>query len=94
MPDLQKLYTAYNDKVAFLFIARDKQNRVAAFITKKGYDIPVYFESGLTPKLFYHTSIPATYIISKNGVIEMAKTGSHNWNSNSIRELLDTLLKV
>ncbi len=93
MPDLQKLYNVYGDKVTFLFVARDKQNRVATFLTKKGYDIPVYFEHGLTPKLFYHGSIPATYIISKNGVIEMAKTGSYNWNSNSVRELLDTLLK-
>ncbi len=93
MPDLQKLYTAYNNKVTFLFVARDKQNRVAAFLTKKGYDIPVYYERGLTPKLFYHGSIPATYIISKSGVIEMAKTGSYNWNGNSVRELLDNLLK-
>jgi len=93
MPDLQKLYSAYNDKVTFLFVARDKQNIVSAFLTKKDYDIPVYFERGLTPKLFYHASIPATYIISKKGVIEMAKTGSYNWNSNKVRELLDNLLK-
>lgn len=93
MPDLQKLYTEYNDRVTFLFVARDKRNRVANFIVKNNYNFPVYFESGLTPKQFYHTSIPATYIIGKNGIIEMAKTGSYNWNSKSVKELLDNLLK-
>jgi thiol-disulfide isomerase/thioredoxin len=93
MPDLQNLYNVYGDKVTFLFVARDKHNWVATFLTKKDYDIPVYFELGLTPKLFYHGSIPATFIISKNGVIEMAKTGSYDWNSNTVRNLLDNLLK-
>ncbi|NNJ89373.1 MAG: TlpA family protein disulfide reductase [Eudoraea sp.] len=93
LPSLQGLYNDYSDKVTFLFVARDKENRVATFLSKKDYNIPVYFERGLTPKLFYYPSIPSTYIIGKKGVIEMAKTGSYDWNSNPVRELLDNLLK-
>ncbi len=92
MPSLNDLYQAYGDKVTFLFIARDKENRVSRFLTKKGYDLPVYYENGITPKLLYNPSIPTTYIVSKTGVIEMAKNGVYDWNSQEVRELLDNLL--
>ncbi len=92
MPSLQDLHNDYQDKITFLFVARDKNNRVTNFIERKGYELPVYFESGLTPKILYHPSLPTTYIINKKGGIELAKTGASDWNSDTVRKLLDSLL--
>ncbi|MBT8182240.1 MAG: TlpA family protein disulfide reductase [Eudoraea sp.] len=93
MPDLQLLYNAYGEKVAFLFIARDKEERVSNFLVKKNYDLPVYFESGFTPKPLYSAALPTTFIIDKEGNIVVAETGSADWNAESVRNLLDGLLK-
>jgi thiol-disulfide isomerase/thioredoxin len=93
MPGLQLLYNAYGEKVTFLFIARDKKEKVSNFITKKNYNLPVYFESGFTPKTLYSAALPTTFIIDKKGNIVVAETGSADWNSESVHILLDGLLK-
>ncbi len=93
MPDLQLLHDSYGEKVTFLFIARDKKEKVSKFIMKKNYNFPVYFESGFTPKTLYSAALPTTFIIDKKGNIVVAETGSANWNDESVRILLDGLLK-
>lgn len=93
MPGLQLLYNTYGEKVTFLFIARDKKEKVSNFITKKNYNLPVYFESGFTPKTLYSPALPTTFIIDKKGNIVIAETGSADWNSESVHVLLDGLLK-
>jgi len=93
MPSLQRLYDAYGNKVTFVFVARDRADRVWPFLENKGYRIPVYLENSLTPELLFHTSIPSTYIVDKKGVIRMAKNGAYDWYSDGVQELLDTLLK-
>jgi thiol-disulfide isomerase/thioredoxin len=92
MPDLQLLYNAYGEKVTFLFIARDKEERVSNFLVKKNYDLPVYFESGFTPKSLYSGALPTTFIIGKEGNIVVAETGSADWNGVATRTILDSLL--
>ncbi|UCD60773.1 MAG: TlpA family protein disulfide reductase [Flavobacteriaceae bacterium] len=93
MPDLQLLYDAYGERVTFLFIARDKEKEVSNFLIKKNYNLPVYFESGFTPKTLYTAALPTTFIIDKEGSIVVAESGSADWNAESVHELLDGLLK-
>ena len=93
MPDLQLLFNAYGEKVTFLFIARDKEEKVSNFLRKKNYNLPVYFESGFTPKALYTAALPTTFIIDKKGSIILAESGSADWNAESVHELLDGLLK-
>ena len=93
MPDLQLLYDAYGERVAFLFIARDKKKKVSNFLIKKNYNLPVYFESGFTPKTLYTAALPTTFIIDKEGSIVVAESGSADWNAESVHDLLDDLLK-
>lgn len=92
MPSLDKLYQEYGNRVQFLFIARDQQDKVTAFLEKKGYDFPVYFESGLTPRALYYGGLPTTYIIDKSGQIAVAHSGAADWYSKDTRNLLDSLL--
>lgn len=92
MPSLRDVYDSYGDRVRFLFVARDKEKNVTRFMDKKGYDLPVYFENGITPKLFYNPSLPTTFIIDREGKVVMAKSGEYNWNGADVRKLLDSLL--
>ncbi len=93
MPDLQKLYSDYGDRVTFLFVARDQKDKVSGFLNKKGYELPVYFEGGLTPKILYNTSLPTTFILDRKGKIVMAEVGAANWNSSETRAFLDNILR-
>lgn len=92
MPGFQKLYSDYGDKVEFLFIARDQKEKVNRFLTRKEYKLPVYFESGLTPKILFNTALPTTYIIDGKGRIVMAEVGNRDWNSTDTRTFLNSLL--
>ncbi len=93
MPSFQILYDDYKDKVVFLFIAQDDENKVRKFLIKKKHDIPVYFETSRRPEEMNSNSLPTTYIINKEGQIVVNKTGAVDWNSNKVRELLDKLIK-
>ena len=92
MPEFQKLYSDYKNKVSFLFIAQDQKIKVDNFLAKKGFDLPVYYENSKTPKALESKSIPKTFIISKNGQLVIAETGVANWNGTVTRNLLDKLI--
>lgn len=93
MPSFVELYSDYKDKVAFVFVANDEKIKVEAFLQKKGYELPVYFQSTTTPQQLESSSIPVTYIIDKNGNIVVNRSWVADWNSKSTRALLDSLLQ-
>jgi|SaaInl85LU_5_DNA_1037374.scaffolds.fasta_scaffold02702_4 thiol-disulfide isomerase/thioredoxin len=92
LPSLQELYNDYNQQVSFLFVANDEVNKVTSFMTKNNYHFPNYFELSTTPPALHSSSIPATFIIDRQGKIRVFKTGATNWNSKKIREILDKLI--
>ena len=92
MPNIHKLYNDYKGKVAFLFVSNEDAKRVNAFFKRKGYDFPSYRPVGEIPEELFSKSIPATYILNKKGEMVIDKKGAANWNSSSIRSLLDSLL--
>lgn len=93
MPSFQDLYDDYNDKVVFLFIAQDDENKVRKFLLDKKHDIPVYFPISTRPVEMNSNSLPTTYVINKKGQIVVDKTGALDWNSKKVRYLLDDLIK-
>jgi thiol-disulfide isomerase/thioredoxin len=93
MPSFQKLYDAYKEEVVFLFVASDKENKVATFLSKNEYSIPVYFEASSRPVEMDSNSLPTTYIINRDSEIVVDKTGAVDWNSGKVKDLLNGLLK-
>jgi thiol-disulfide isomerase/thioredoxin len=93
MPSMKALYEDYKDNVTFLFITNENWNTVSKFYTKNNYHFPTYNQVTNAPKEFESASIPATFIVSKNKKIVIDKKGPADWNSDTIRELLDQLLK-
>jgi hypothetical protein len=73
-------------------VANDEKAKVEAFLEKKGYKLPVYFQASAAPPEMQSSTIPVTYILSKEGKIVVDKTGAANWNSDYVRNLLDKLI--
>ena len=89
---MQKLYDAYGDKVDFYFVTSEVNNKPQKFIEKHGYTFPVYVETEGTPEILRSRSIPATYVISKDGTIVIDEKGAADWDSEKVHQVLDALL--
>ena len=92
LPGIQALYTDYGDNVEFVLLTQEETTKVQRFITKKGYDVPVYISQMQAPKLLQSNSLPTNYIIDAKGAIIIKETGAADWNSKKVRTLLDGLL--
>jgi len=93
MPIIQELYDEYKDKIEFVFVTNENWGTVEKYFNEKGYNLPTYNSIGIPPKSFTETnSIPATYLIDRNGNILVSKTGAANWSSEKFKKRLDKLI--
>lgn len=92
MPSIESLYKDYEDKVVFLLVSNEKPETIKIFTNKNNYSFNFYNPISDTPSSFETRSIPKTYLIDKQGNIVMDKGGAANWNSDSVRAVLDKLL--
>lgn len=92
MPSMQNLYVDYQDKIVFLFVTTDSFEKANAFLNKENLNLPIYQSVTNPPLEMDSSTIPATYIIDKEGSIILAKIGTANWNSDTFREKLDFYL--
>lgn len=93
MSSINDLYKDYKDQVVFLLVTYEKKETVLDFVSKNDYDFKFYNPLSEEPNLLNTSSIPQTYVIDKSGNIVIEKTGAANWNSKSVRSLLEDLLK-
>ena len=93
MPSLQKLYNDYQNKVVFLFVTTDSFEKANAFMLKEKLNLPNYQSVTNPPTELQSETIPATYVIDKQGNIIVAKIGSADWNSDSFRAKLDDYIQ-
>jgi thiol-disulfide isomerase/thioredoxin len=92
MPSIQSLYNDYKDKIAFVFLTTDEKSKVDKFYAENKYDLPTYNLNSNPPSELNTRSIPATFIIDKNGKLALKEMGASNWNSSKVRQLLDDLI--
>ena len=92
MPSLQSLYNDYQDKIVFVFLTQDEKNKVDKFYDDNNYNLPTYnMMSNPSPEINTRT-LPTTFIIDKNGKLALKEVGASNWNSSSVRKMLDNLI--
>ena len=92
MPSLQSLYNDYKDKIVFVFLTQDTKIKIDKFYQENNYNLPTYQAmSNPSPEINTRT-LPTTFVIDKNGKLAFKETGASNWNSGSVRTMLDTLL--
>lgn len=92
MPDFQKLYEDYGNKVKFFFVTNEEHATVDAFLKRKRFDLPTYRMLTKAPEPLDGRTLPTTYVLDKGGEIVVDKVGAANWNSDSFRKTLDNLL--
>jgi len=92
MPSLQSLYNDYQDKIVFVFLTSDDKSKVDAFMNKRNFTLPVYFQESKAPAKLFTSSLPTTFLIDQNGKILIDEVGASDWNGESMRSILDKLL--
>ncbi|RLD28011.1 MAG: TlpA family protein disulfide reductase [Bacteroidetes bacterium] len=92
MPSLEKLYHDYNDKIIFLFVSNEDEEKISMFLEKHNYSFKAYKAISEYPENFNVSSIPRTFLIDKKGNIVIDKKGASNWNSEKMRAVIDELL--
>lgn len=94
MPMIQQFYNNFKDKIAFVFVTSEDWSEVQNYFKEKDYNIPVYNSIGRPPEALTTTSsIPASYLISKQGEIRISKVGAADWSSTKVTNLVNDLLK-
>src|SRR5690554_142531 len=93
MPSFQKLYDAYGSNVDFYFVTSEEPEKVQRFLDKRNYTLPTFLQTYEAPKQMQSRVLPTTYVLSKDGEIVINETGTANWNSSKMRDLLDRLLE-
>ena len=92
LPSIQELYEDYGDKVNFILISDENPGKVQSFASEHQYnELPFYLSSSV-PNSFSTNSIPATFIVSRDGRVLVSKKGAARWNSGTTRDLLDKLI--
>lgn len=92
MPSIDKLHSDYKDNIHFVIATYEEKSLVDAFLDKHELDFPVYRYTSKEPKLLQSKTIPATFILNTKGEIVVSEKGTSNWNSKSVRALLDKLI--
>lgn len=93
MPSFQKLQNDYGKKVHFIFISNEDQTTTYQFLQEKEWYFKSYRPISPVPEILQSNSLPTTFIINKDGKIIVKETGNKNWNGDSVRTLLDQLLR-
>lgn len=93
-PSIQKLYDTRKGNVDFVLIAmNDEEAAVRKFLQENNYNVPVYIAQSpisekLLPKVF-----PTTFLLDKNGRILIKEDSYRDWNTESIHQFIDNIVK-
>lgn len=88
MPLIQEAYEKYGDKVEFYAVNltfNDTVEDALTFMKSNGYDMPILFDDNLdvsktVAKLYRANTIPTSYFIDANGVIQVKRIGAMNYD--------------
>jgi thiol-disulfide isomerase/thioredoxin len=92
LPSIEKLHRNYGEKVKFLLVSGESSETLINWTEDKGYQLPFYRTATGSPEVLSSTSIPATFVIDREGNIRIDHKGAANWNSGKVRNLLDELI--
>ncbi|MDT0606103.1 TlpA family protein disulfide reductase [Croceitalea rosinachiae] len=93
LPSIEKLYAEYGEQINFVLLTNEQLETLEAFLKKKPYALPIFTTRMAPPTLLLENSIPTNYLIDQDGKIIIKETGAADWNSESVRRTIDTLLE-
>ncbi len=92
MPNIQNLYELYGDRVSFILASQEDPETLRRYLEDHGYSMPVYRMIQNPPTKLGTTSIPTTFLVTREGKIPVRKTGAARWDGKFFRDYLDHLL--
>jgi hypothetical protein len=93
MPSLDKLYRDYGNRVSFIFLTNDPKKAIDKYYMANEFDFPTYNSTSRLPEQINTTTLPATFILDKEGKVVLEEFGPADWNTKKVRSILDELLK-
>jgi len=95
MPDINRLYENVKDKdFVFVMLSVDEDfNKAKRFAEKRGFSLPIYQAASGIPDVFSGNVVPTTYVIAPNGRIVLKREGMAEYNTQTFRDFLTSLLK-
>ncbi len=97
MAGIQRLYDRINkEKVVFLMVSLDEdqdKDKIIAYIKKKEFTFQAYQPSGYLPRQLQVSSIPTTFVISRDGKIVKKEIGSMQYDTPQFEQFLKDLTK-
>lgn len=92
MPNIQQLYDEYGDRISMVLASQEDPGQLQAFLDKYGYDLPVYRLVRNPPEKLKTSSIPTTFLITREGRITVKKTGAARWDGRYFKTYLESVL--
>ena len=96
MPDFQKFYESYGDKVHFVIVnltdgQQETVETASAFVAEKGYTFPVYYDTDIDAAMKYGVrSVPVSYFIDGSGYFVAGVRGA--LNADMLQQGMDMVL--
>ncbi len=94
MPGIDRLYRETGGDVAFVLLSVDDNRKMLDhYLAQKGYQLPVYLPDSALAAPYKTQSIPATFIINRQGQIVFRHEGALDYDTPAFRALLASLKK-
>lgn len=93
LPGIERLYDSLknDDRVVFLAVVTDDEQRVRGFLSKNPLRIPIYLGERSSSKGLAATTVPTTFILNRKGAAVFKEVGAVNWDSESARAYIRSL---
>lgn len=92
MPGIQSLSEKLKDQpVEFVMLSVDKETalpKVNSYLESNQFTFPVFMPHGNLPEVMQVSSIPTTFILSKDGKILVKEVGSRNYDTKNVVDFL------
>ena len=95
MPDINQLHNDYQGKdIAFLLVNLDSdRDKMTKFLDRKDFDFTTYIPLSIVPSQLKSQSIPATFVLNREGQIILEHFGMASYNNDDFRFWLDELIE-
>ena len=77
----------------FFFLTTDPKKAVDTYYKANEFEFPTYNSTSRLPEQINTRTLPATFILDKEGKVVLEEFGPADWNTAKVRVILDELLK-
>jgi len=88
MPSIIAMMEKVGNDAEFVFVTYESPEKVNAFLSKQGWNLPVYFPQEDAPAALNASSLPTTVVLNASQEIIHRSEGMRDWDNDAALELL------